>query len=106
MSAFMARQGDVLIIEHDAGIPAECEALARGRDGVVLADGEATGHRHRIASRDATLYEHPSGERFLRVRSSTALLHEEHDPIPVPPGTYRVVRQREYHPSQIRVVED
>jgi hypothetical protein len=106
MPAFMARQGDVLIIEHDAGIPAECAALTRGRDGVVLADGEATGHRHRILSRDATLYEHPSGERFLRVGTSTALLHEEHDPIPVPPGTYRVVRQREYHPDQIAYVAD
>src|SRR6266536_3492507 len=69
MPAFMARQGDVLIIEHHAGIPAECEALVRSRDGVVVADGEATGHRHRITSRDATLYEHPSGERFLRVRT-------------------------------------
>jgi len=105
MAAFMARQGDVLIIEHDAGIPAECLALARERDGVVVADGEATGHRHRIASRDATLYEHPSGERFLRIRTSTAMLHEEHDPIPMPPGTYRVVRQREYQPAHIRPVE-
>src|ERR1051326_1031563 len=102
----MARQGDVLIIEHDAGIPAECLALDRDRDGIVVADGEATGHRHRIASRDTTLYEHPSGERFLRVRTSTAMLHEEHDPIPVPPGTYRVVRQREYHPTQFRPVAD
>jgi hypothetical protein len=32
----------------------------------------------------------------LRADESTALVHEEHDPIPMPPGTYRVVRQREY----------
>jgi hypothetical protein len=65
-------------------------------------DGSSSSHR----SRDTTLYEHPSGERFLRVRTSTALLHEEHDPIPVPPGTYRIVQQREYHPTQIAFVED
>ena len=35
-------------------------------------------------------------ERFLRVTAPVVLDHEEHAAIAVPPGTYRVVIQREY----------
>jgi hypothetical protein len=33
-------------------------------------------------------------------------VHEEHDPIRIPPGAYRVVRQREYEPRGWRAVAD
>jgi hypothetical protein len=32
--------------------------------------------------------------------------HEEHAPIPLPAGYYRIVRQREYVPGSIRPVAD
>ena len=38
------------------------------------------------------------GERYVLTRSVAQLLHEEHAPIEVPPGTWRVVIQREYQP--------
>lgn len=95
-----------MIIEHEAGVPAGAHVVPRERGAVVLAHGEATGHAHRIVSPGARLYEHAS-ERFLDVLESTALLHEEHDPIPVPPGVYRIVRQREYNPDAPAIpVED
>jgi hypothetical protein len=96
MTAYMARQGDVLLVEVDDELPHGC-VIADFDDGyVILARGEATGHAHRIESPAAALYRAPDGAWYLRADESTALVHEEHDPIPVPPGTYRVVRQREY----------
>jgi hypothetical protein len=45
-------------------------------------------------------------QRFLRVEAESSLLHEEHAPVAVPPGNYRVVRQREYAPARPRFVAD
>jgi hypothetical protein len=90
------RQGDVLLVEVD-GIPEEATAEARsGR--IVLAWGEATGHAHAIHDRDARTFTH-AGERFLLTKSRAQLIHEEHGPIDLPEGTWRVVIQREYEPT-------
>lgn len=90
------RQGDVLLVEVDR-IPAEATAEPRsGR--IVLAHGEATGHAHAIHERDARTFTH-AGERFLLTRSKAQLIHEEHGPIDVPAGAWRIVVQREYEPS-------
>ena len=48
----------------------------------------------------ATLLE-TGEERYLRVGGPVTLDHEEHAPITVVPGTYRVVIQREYVPAEI-----
>jgi hypothetical protein len=90
------RQGDVLLIEVDE-IPEEAKSEPRsGR--IVLAEGEATGHAHAIHERDARTFTH-DGERFLLTKSKAQLIHEEHGPIEVPEGAWRVVIQREYEPS-------
>jgi hypothetical protein len=95
------RQGDVLLIRVDA-IPVEATPVARDDGAVVLAYGEVTGHRHAVHGRHAELLELTDAQverRFLRIVDQEALLvHEEHDPIAVAPGCYRVVRQREYDP--------
>jgi hypothetical protein len=38
-------------------------------------------------------------QRFLRIGTEALLTHEEHAPIQLPAGLYRVVRQREYLPG-------
>ncbi len=38
-------------------------------------------------------------ERFLRVLGDCALEHDHHDPLPLSPGLYRVVKQRRMDPS-------
>jgi hypothetical protein len=44
---------------------------------------------------------------FLTVTGEPAALeHDEHDTITLPPGSYRIVRQREYAPEEIRYVAD
>ena len=90
------RQGDVLLIE----VPEIPEtATAEPRSGrIVLAEGEATGHAHAIHEADARTFTY-QGQRFLLTRSRAQLVHEEHGPIDVPEGAWRVIIQREYEPS-------
>jgi hypothetical protein len=95
------RQGDVLLIAVDA-IPGGTVPVPRDQGEIVLAYGEVTGHRHAITEPHAELLALPDEEierRFLRIAGDEARLrHEEHDTITVPPGSYQVVRQREYVP--------
>jgi hypothetical protein len=95
------RQGDVLLVRVDA-LPEGVVRLRR-RGGIVLAECEATGHVHVVASRDAVVYAgRESDERYLLVRGNRRALlrHEEHDPIAVAPGVSEVRRQREYDPGR------
>jgi hypothetical protein len=48
-----------------------------------------------------------NGMLFVNVTAETAtIIHEEHQPITLPQGTYRVWMQREYTPQAIRQVVD
>jgi hypothetical protein len=96
------RHGDVLIEETNA-LPKVREKLSH----TILANGELTGHCHRIReSDDADLYSTSEGF-YLHVRGRTvSVIHEEHTPITLSTGYYRVWRQREYSPQEIRIVRD
>ena len=95
----MVRQGDVLLIPVDA-IPGTARPVARDNGRVVLAYGEATGHAHAILSAAATQLQ-DGIERYLRLTAVATLQHEEHGPIAIAPGSYRVVIQREYVPAPV-----
>ncbi len=100
----MWRQGDVFI-ERVTEIPSQVRAHPLPH--VTLVHGELTGHSHRIADpRTATLFS--AGMMFyLDVHADSAtVVHEEHGPIALEHGLYRVWRQREYSPEAIRVVRD
>jgi hypothetical protein len=98
----MWRHGDVLI-----ALANELPADAKRRHTTVLVHGELTGHSHRLEdSTTGELWE-AGGELFLRVTAPTArVVHQEHAPITLPWGTYRVWQQREYSPEAIRRVVD
>ncbi|WP_144866792.1 hypothetical protein [Hyella patelloides] len=73
---------------------------------LTLAEGEVTGHSHRIDNGQAELYE-KNGTLYLRVLSETAsLIHEEHHAITIPQGNWLVRIQREYEPEGWRYVAD
>lgn len=101
------RQGDVLVHEV-AEIPAGLQTVPKDNGRVILAYGEVTGHAHAVQgdveflAADLAELE----ERFLRVEAEAQVVHEEHDTITLPPGNYRVTRQREYTPEAIRPVAD
>ena len=99
------RQGDVLI-ERVASIPTNATARAREQGHVVLAHGEVTGHAHAIREGGAALLDTPDGLTYLRLDEVSQLMHEEHATIELPAGGYRVTRQREYSPEEIRNVAD
>lgn len=97
----LIRQGDVLLVPVRE-IPADAKPVKRRRGRLILAEGEVTGHHHAIAEPDVELLETKAHEVFLSVMAAPALLvHEEHATLTIPPGTYRVVRQREYQPREL-----
>ncbi len=98
----MWRRGDVLIAPTPS-IP----VAASMRPGTVLAYGEITGHSHRVDNpHSAEAWEH-GGVLFLKVTADNAtIIHEEHHPITLPRGLYRVWMQREYTPQAIRRIAD
>ena len=100
------RQGDVLVVRIDE-IPSSATPVAAGRvEGrLVLAYGEVTGHHHSVAVKDARMLETAEAV-FLQIMTATPLEHQEHATILLKPGSYRVVRQREYAPEAIRMVAD
>jgi hypothetical protein len=102
------RQGDVLIAKTDR-IPDGLTEVPRDNGRVILAYGEATGHAHAVVG-DAELLGADIAEmdrRFLRVLGEGAeVVHDEHDPIALPPGDYEVIGQREYQPeAPVRVAD-
>lgn len=96
------RHGDVMV-----EMVSELPEVRRKAKHTILAHGEITGHCHCISEKGvAELYETPDG-MFLNVTAKSAtLVHEEHDSITLASGFYRVRRQREYSPEEIRIVRD
>lgn len=94
------RQGDVILKAFDHQI------TGRRLPHLTLAEGEVTGHSHRISNGEAELYE-KNGTLYLKVLSPTAtLIHEEHQAISIPQGNWLVRIQREYEPKRWRYVAD
>ncbi len=111
----LCAQGD-LLIERVGDMAPSGRAIEPGPDGItVVADGELTGHRHAIHERvamfrDDSLARDVTPELYvghIRVEDKPVrLLHEEHDPITLGPGTYRVRRQRQAEPFDAEIVRD
>ena len=108
----MYRQGDVLVlpVSEDDVPPAIKTSSPEPRDGrarIVLAFGEATGHAHAItAPGELFRTASPLDPDYLHLPRGGRLTHEEHAPITLPAGWYRVIRQREYTPREVRTVAD
>lgn len=88
-NAFMARQGDVLFTKVEQ-LP---EGLERQKSNIIV-EGETTGHAHRLET--GVIWASVLGVMYLEVVKATRIVHEEHNPITLEPGMYKVTRQREY----------
>lgn len=109
------RQGDVFLnkvdnlpeLENEEIFSVEGPSL---KNQIILAHGEATGHKHaiKLTSGNALLFKSAAndGRFFLIVKKDCELTHEEHSKIKLPVGNYEVIRQREYTPESIRWVAD
>ncbi len=103
------RQGDVLL-ERVATIP-ESATKQKVKGPIILAHGEATGHHHSLDldepdSADWWKVDAAGDTQFVELKAGASLVHQEHAAIDLPAGRYRVTRQREYSPQEIRRVAD
>ena len=125
------QQGDVVMFQVDDETFADY-SNKRGHDGktcysghtatrAILAFGEVTGHTHRINMdemvKEAGVTLHMGWNRqagqdvpdAFEVHGDTAtLIHEEHNPVEVPPGKYvvRIVREFDHITRRARNVTD
>lgn len=110
------RQGDVFIERIDGGEIVDNRLYVEGdvrnridltevpadKGRVILAYGEVTGHAHALDAQTTKLFGVKEWvDRILLVAKTTALMHEEHAPITLAPGIYRIRQQREYVPGRV-----
>jgi hypothetical protein len=86
------QQGDVRLLRV-SDVPNGAIPVKRQERGYILAEGEATGHAH-VITKDIELYEH-DGVLYLKNEQEVTIQHEEHKPVTLSPGTWRVGRVRE-----------
>ncbi|MCI0541734.1 MAG: hypothetical protein L0Z50_41585 [Verrucomicrobiales bacterium] len=96
------RQGDVFLIAISS-LPIAGRVERRP----ILAEGEVTGHAHRLNDPASGQVFSIGSDLYLEVRADSAtIVHEEHRPVTLPRGGYAVRIQREYSPQEIRRVVD
>jgi len=93
------RQGDILIEKVD-----KLPYNLKPKEDLIIARGETTGHVHRLDGGQVLV--DVAGNLFLNLIQEQTLLHEEHKPIVIPAGKYRVIKQREYDEKEIRTIGD
>lgn len=100
------RQGDVIISLIDA-LPKNLKVI-ECRDKFVLAEGEATGHKHLLIGEKMRILQDENGGFYLDLKDKAQLTHEEHKTITILPGIYKVGREQEYDYflQEIRQVND
>jgi hypothetical protein len=94
------RQGDLLFIPITNLAEEVSLSDERKVKNGVIAEGEATGHHHRVAEADlaeAEIYRHWNGQMYMRVsEKGISIVHEEHNTVTLEPGEYTVHRAREF----------
>jgi hypothetical protein len=110
MEKKLYRHGDVLF-EKVEKIPDVYinEKTPDEKSGIVQR-GESTGHAHVIANMDTAGVELFSNwrERFLRAEKEFIITHQEHKPLSLPAGNYRIriAREFDYLRHAARMVAD
>ena len=101
------QQGDILI-KRVSGLP-KGEIIKAENVGYVLAEGETTGHKHKIEEvQFARMVKTVDGKVYLSVTKAVPLKHDEHYIIIIEPGEYEVskVREKDHTTKLVREVQD
>lgn len=112
MKSEIIRQGDVCLIPVKSLPDGATESAQPETHRIALAYGEVTGHAHAIydhVREDGTVKARlwdVGAERFLQVLFPVTLKHEEHTHKEIQPGIYRLPKQMEYTPAELRRVQD
>jgi hypothetical protein len=107
-------QGDVLFVKvSEKTEPKGKEIKALPDKGLVLQHGEALGHYHRVEPKltsNLKVYEESETDSIkkmvLHVEKDVEVVHEEHAPITLTPGTWEARTQREHSRGLTRKVID
>lgn len=101
------QQGDVTI-EKVESIPAEAVNVPVTGRRHILAEGEVTGHAHAVLDSPGVSTFKLGEDLYLRNQEEVTVTHEEHKPVTVPPGTYKIgqVREYDYLTQMTRTVRD
>jgi len=108
MEKRLIQQGDVLFKEVDS-IPANLKPVKNTRKGLVtFAEGKVTGHHHSCVADGVMLMEDATGEHYCCVDKEATVTHQEHGPVTLSPGKYKIGIVREVDPfeNEIRNVID
>ena len=102
-------QGDLNIFSCD-DLPQGLTELQPEQDGNhVLAHSE-TGHNHVIDGSTVRVFKESEFVSFIEVKEKSNVVHlrsfDTHKTISLPPGSYRITRQREYTPEGYRRAAD
>lgn len=101
-------QGDLNIFICDE-IPDGLPELFADKGRHILAHSE-TGHHHVIDGNAVQVFKQNDFISFIRVIQRSEIVHlrafDKHTTIGLPPGKYRIARQREYIPEGYRKAQD
>jgi hypothetical protein len=89
-AATLYQQGDLLLTR----LPEGPSGPRRRRSDGVLLRGELTGHAHRVSG-GGSVFE-IDGTLYVDTEGNITVEHEEHKPVALGPGVYRVGRVREF----------
>lgn len=102
-------QGDLNIFSCDS-IPSNIKKLSPEKDGCYILAHSETGHHHVIDGNCAIVFNENDFVSYLEVKEEANIVHlrsfDTHSPITLPPGQYRITRQREYTPEGFRRAAD
>lgn len=89
------QQGDVLL--KSASVPEGAREIPATGRGYILAEGEATGHAHRIEDVAGVEFLEKDGRFYVVNMRPVTIRHEEHKSLTLPPGRWEVGKIREYN---------
>lgn len=115
------RQGELIFIPKEIKDVEDLKKeLAKGKSTTVIAEGEATGHKHELADpATAVLVSTSPGmwiessnpmydniQKILHTEMGTVIKHPEHADLRLPGGTYYIRTEREYDEETTHRVMD
>lgn len=103
------QQGDVTL-ELIQSMPSGVKIINAKSRGFVLMEGKVTGHAHCIAETDPSICElyEKDGVLFVKASKIVTITHEEHNPMTLEPGIWKIgqVKEFDYLQNMVRSVID
>ena len=106
MKKRLIQQGDVLIVSVEE-MP-DGKSVQPEDGNYILAKGEVTGHAHRIENIAGVEFVEKDGMFYIRNKKPITVTHEEHKPVTIPSGIWKVgiVREYDHFTEEVKNIAD